>query len=143
MKRRTGNWLAGGLLLASAVSLSASEPASDAALGEDLVRAFFANPAETPLAAGFQSVHRDGARDREAELALLQNLHLGDHQLANFKVTRQDDLLIVTYSVAAQETIDGRQASTEPAYRLTVFIRDGDDWQMLAHANLVALETRR
>lgn len=143
MLRNRRTWLTGAVLLAAAATLNASEPATDAALGEELVRGFFANPAGASLAAGFQSVHQDGARDRVAELALLQNLQLGAYQLADFKVTRQADVLIVTYTVAAREMIDGQEAATEPAYRLTVFIRAAEGWQLLAHANLVAIEPRR
>ncbi|NCC38782.1 MAG: nuclear transport factor 2 family protein [Gammaproteobacteria bacterium] len=143
MCRNMGMWLIGSALLATAATLSASEPATDAALGEQLVRGFFANPAGASLAAGFQSVHQDGARDRDAERALLKQLQLGDYALADFKVTREADLLIVTYSVAAQEMIDGQPVSTEPSYRLSVFIPEGEDWQLLAHANLVAIQPRR
>jgi hypothetical protein len=143
MWRNMRMWFTGAALLATAATLSASEPATDAALGEDLVRGFFANPASVSLAAGFQSVHQDGARDRDAELALLQQLQLRDYELADFKVTRQADLLIVTYSVAAQEMIDGQPVSQEPSYRLTVFIPDGEHWQLLAHANLVAIQPQR
>ena len=64
-------------------------------------------------------------------------------ELADFKVTREADLLIVTYSVAAQEMIDGQPVSKEPSYRLSVFIPDGEDWQLLAHASLVAIQPQR
>jgi hypothetical protein len=143
MRRNMGLWLTGSALLATAATLGASHSVTDAALGEELVRGFFANPASVSLAAGFQSVHEDGARDRDAELALLKQLQLGHYMLADFKVTREADLLIVTYSVTAREMIDGQPVSTEPAYRLSVFIPDGEAWQLLAHANLAAIQPRR
>jgi hypothetical protein len=55
----------------------------------------------------------------------------------------REPLLIVTYSVTAREMIDGQPVSTEPAYRLSVFIPDGEAWQLLAHANLAAIQPRR
>ena len=110
-----------------------------AALGEKLIRQGFADPASFKLAKGFQSIHQDGARDREQERQTLSNLNLKDITLANFKVTRRENLLILTYTAAGQETIDGQSTSTEPAYRLSVFIQAGKDWELLAHANLLPM----
>ncbi len=110
-----------------------------AALGKKLILEAFADPAAIKLAKGFQSIHQDGARDREQERQTLSKLDLKDIALANFKVTRKDNLLIVTYSAAGHETVDGQATSTEPAYRLSVFVQAGKNWELLAHANLIPM----
>ena len=132
--------LLGSLILAvSALPVSAQSPESDAALGERLVRQFFADLGSVTVAKGFQSVHRDGARDREAEIKTLKGLNLKNYTLANFKVTREMNVLIVTYTFAGQETIDGKKTGAEPAPRMSVFIDTGKEWQWLAHANLIPI----
>lgn len=88
------------------------------------------------LAEGFQSVHMDGARDRAAELELLRGLDIENYTLSNIKATRQGDILIVTYSVSVEETISGQRTTNEPAPRLSVFFKQNNAWQWLAHANL-------
>jgi len=111
-----------------------------AALGERLVRQCFADPAAIKLAKGFQSVHQDGTRNREEEYATLKQLGLRRLTLSDFKVTRRENLLIVTYAAAVQETIDGQETTAAPAYRLSVFTESGKDWLLLAHANLIAMQ---
>jgi len=88
------------------------------------------------LAAGFQSVHQDGARDREAEIKLLMGLNLGEYTLDNFVTTQNENMAVVTYTVAATETIDGKVLPKSPAVRLSVFRYDGNTWKWIAHANL-------
>lgn len=115
---------------------------SVAALGEKLVRQCFSDPASIKLAKGFQSVHQDGARNREEEYATLKQLGLRRLNLSDFKVTRRENLLIVTYAAAVQEAIDAQETTSEPAYRLSVFIESGKDWLLLTHANLIAMNSR-
>ena len=128
------------VLLISALPAAAQMPESDAALGERLVREVFANPASAKLAKGFQSVHQDGVRDRDAEAKTVMALKLRDYILSNFKVTREANVLVVTYTFAGQEMIDGKQTSGQPAPRLSIFIDTGKGWQWLAHANLIPLQ---
>ncbi len=113
---------------------------SVAALGEKLVRQCFSDPASIKLAKGFQSVHQDGARNREEEYATLKQLGLQRLTLSDFKVTRRENLLILTYAAVVHETIDGQETTAAPAYRLSVFIESGKDWLLLAHANLIAMQ---
>ena len=94
---------------------------------------------EARLAPAFQSVHPDGARGKAAELALMKGLKLGDYTLADFKVTRNSNQIIVTYSVSVAETIDGKRTTTAPAMRLSVWAKNGSRWQWIAHANLKPL----
>lgn len=91
------------------------------------------------LAPAFQSVHPDRARGKAEELALMKGLKLGDYTLAGFKVTRNSNQIIVTYSVSVAETIDGKRTTTAPAMRQSVWARNGKRWQWIAHANLKPL----
>ncbi len=117
--------------------------AGDQELGQRLVGKMFALmkandiPAlDKLMAPGFQSVHSDGARTRAKELALIKKLKLGDYRLADFKTTRQGQVLVVTYTVSVAETIDAKRTNTVPAPRLSVFVKDKGQWLWLAHANL-------
>jgi hypothetical protein len=92
---------------------------------------------EAMIAPGFQSVHGDGARDRDAEIALLKGLDPLKVQFSDFKVTEQGDTIIVTYSVSVAETIDGKSLTNpEPSPRQSVWIKTPSGWQWIAHANL-------
>lgn len=88
------------------------------------------------LVDGFQSVHQDGARSREEEFELLKNLDLGEYTLDNFTTTQNENVVIVTYSVSVEETIEGKVLPTAPAMRLSVFLETDKGWQWIAHANL-------
>jgi hypothetical protein len=116
----------------------------DAVEGEQLERQIWSDiqaknwaAVEAGIAGGFQSVHPDGARDRDAELALIKGLDLGDYSLQGFKVTRNNDDLIVSYWISVQETIDGKRLSSKPAMRLSVWEQNASGgWQWVSHANL-------
>lgn len=130
--------LPGLLILLSALPLWAQTPAQDAALGEKLVREIFANPSSVKLAKAFQAVHERGVRDHDAEVKMLQSIKVSNYTLSGFKVTREANILIVTYTFTGHEIIDDRKMSGKPAPRLSVFINTGREWQWLAHANLIA-----
>lgn len=111
--------------------------------GEKLVRQLWVDmkgqnmqAIEKNTAAGFQSVHQDGSRGRQEEIALIKELNLGEYGLSDFKVTQNGSVIVATYSVSAAETIEGKQLSTKPAPRLSVFLKTDSGWQWLAHANL-------
>ena len=121
----------------------------DISLGETLVRQLWVDLKNRDVAAmqkwlaeGFQSVHQDGANDREHELKLLEGLNLGDYTLRDFHVTANGPVLVVTYKISVRETIEGERLSKVPAPRLSVFVKTEHGWQWLAHANLKPLEER-
>ena len=91
---------------------------------------------ENWIAKGFQSIHEDGARDRDDEIKLLMGLHLGEYKLNDFNSTQKGNVAIVTYTVSAYETIAGKVLPTAPAGRLSIFMYDGNAWKWIAHANL-------
>ena len=88
----------------------------------------------------FQSVHQDGSRNKEEEITTLKGLHMGEYYLSDFKMTQEQSLMVVTYTVRAQELIDGKHTLTKPSQRLSVFVKSRGRWRWLAHANFIPIE---
>jgi hypothetical protein len=130
----------GMLILLPAFSLWAQTPGPDAALGEKLVRALFANPAAVKMSKAFQTVHQGKALQREEAARSTKGIDLQDYRLSDFKVTREANILVVTYTFTGQSTLEGKKMGTGPAPRLSVFIDTGKEWQWLAHGNFSAVQ---
>ena len=94
---------------------------------------------EGKIAEGFQSVHVDGARDRAGEITLIKKLGVGQVALSDFKLTMNDDNIVVTYMISAQESIDLERLPTKPAPRLSVWKKGASGWQWICHANLTPI----
>ena len=130
-------------LALSAACLLAQSETPIAANGEKMERQMWADfkakewkAVESKIAEGFQSIHPDGARDRSGEIALIENLKLGEFTLSNFKSTVNGDNIVVTYMIAVQETIDQKRLPGKPAPRLSVWKKGTHGWQWICHANL-------
>jgi len=130
-------------LALSAVCLRAQSEAPIGAEGEKMERQMWADfkaknwkEVESKIADGFQSVHPDGARNRAGEISLIEKLNLGEISFSNFKSTVNGDNIVITYLIAVQETIDGKQLSRKPAQRLSVWKKGTHGWQWICHANL-------
>lgn len=115
----------------------------DAKIGEELVRKVFKyiknsniSALESMLSEKFQAVHSFGASNRQQEIETLKGIELKEYTLGNFKVTREGKVLIVTYTISAEETIKGERVPQKPVPRLSVFIKTDSGWEWLAHANL-------
>lgn len=128
-----------------ALPLRASEP--DGQIGEKLVKQLFADMKSTNIPAirkiispAFQSIHQDGARNRDQQIELVRGLHMAEPVLGDFVVTRNGSVLVVTYTVSVEETIGGKQLSGKQARRLTVFQETPEGWRWIAHANLQAMQ---
>ena len=139
--------LALALLFISQVVQASQEPEAELSLGEQLVRQLWADmkarnieAIEKMIAPGFQSVHEDGSRDREAEIELIKGLDLGEYTLSDFVVTENGPVIVVSYFVSVEETIEGESLSTEPAARLSVWLNTNGVWQWIIHANLKQLK---
>ena len=94
---------------------------------------------EAKIAEGFQSVHVDGARDRAGEITLIKKLGVGQVALSEFKSTMNDDNIVVTYMISAQESIDLERLPTKPESRLSVWKKEAGGWQWICHANLTPI----
>jgi hypothetical protein len=112
-------------------------------LGEQLVRQFWeavrtadVDALHAILAPGFQSIHQDGARSRDEELALLAAIDISDYTLTGFAMTRQGATMVVTYMASVEETLAGTRTTATPAPRMAVFLMTESGWQLLAIANL-------
>ncbi|MGD9788348.1 MAG: nuclear transport factor 2 family protein [Sulfuricellaceae bacterium] len=115
--------------------------------GEKLVRQFWNDMAtqniaaiEKYLAPGFQSIHQDGARDRAGEITLLKGLNMKKYSLSDFKETENGPVVIVTYFASTHETIGGKELSSKPAPRMSAWLKTGQGWQLIMHANLNPLK---
>jgi hypothetical protein len=118
-----------------------TSPAQDTALGTRLVNRFFtalqkqdAKALDALLSPAFQVARADGSTSTKAQyLAALPKVE--KYALDDFVVTRAGRNLVARYSVVTSETINGEVLSRDPALRLSVFVRDGGAWQLLAHSN--------
>ena len=102
---------------------------------EDM-KSFNLKALESKIAPEFQSIHSDGPRNKSGELELIKNLKLSKFSLTDFKITQQDNILIITYSVSAPEVIDEHHLSRTPTPRMSIWKKNHDHWQIIAHANL-------
>ena len=119
----------------------------DLYLGEKLIRDLWAAikaqnwaEVEIKIAINFQSVHQDGSRNRQQEIELIKKLDLGDYELSDFKVSRMDSTLIISYMVSVAERIDGIVLSEKTAARLSIMQKIDNKWLWVAHANLIPLK---
>jgi hypothetical protein len=94
------------------------------------------NAVEGKIAEGFQSVHPDGARDRVNEISLIKDLKVGQVNFNDFRSTKSDDNIVVTYMISVQETIDLERLPTKATPRLSAWKKGADGWQWICHANL-------
>lgn len=94
------------------------------------------NSIEAKISPDFQSIHSDGARNDKEELRLIKNLNLGKYTLSDFKITERGSTIIITYMVAAEETIDQKRMPKNPMPRMSVWQKNGEKWEWIAHANL-------
>ena len=121
----------------------AAASAADHDLGQQLVEKLWAGFAKPDLAAldkfvapGFQSLHEDGARDWTQERQLIADLKLTPYVLFDYKVTRNGDVLLVTYQCIVGETIAAVNLAKESTPRLDVFVQTGGEWKLLSHVNV-------
>lgn len=130
----------------SAVALgacSSSESLPDPeATGRELVTEFLSllSTEEAPgleefLAEGFQLQRADGTGATKDEYlvehSVVKSFELGDELVA----VQDGDVLTVRWSVAVDSTISGEAQSTADAPRLSVFVRSGSAWKLIAHSN--------
>lgn len=123
------------------------EPRAESPTGEELVKQFWAavkaddiGQLDQLLANAFQSAHDDGARDKAQELDLAKKDDISDYTLSDFKVTQQGPAIVVTYFGEVAETINDKRLPKKKAARITVFLKTGKGWQIIAHANLNPLK---
>ncbi len=88
------------------------------------------------MSPAFQSINTKGAQDLALNMAIIKAEKLGNYELANIKVTQAQDNLIVSYQIKVPENYLGKKMSPKLHYRLDVWTKNNDGWQIISHANL-------
>lgn len=100
---------------------------------------FSGDPAQVDevLAPQFQLIRANGQGFTRADY--LKNLPSQNKRIAWSDVVATGDhsILVLRYRAEVDQVIDGK-ATTGTAPRLSVFLRDGNRWMILAHANFSA-----
>jgi len=115
--------------------------------GKELVQQLWVNfktnnweEIEKQMGSGFQSVHQDGTRDKDAQIELLKGLDLSDYTISDYTVTAEGPVIIVTYKITVEETLEGTRLPERTVMRLSAWVKSGDDWKWIIHANLTAMK---
>jgi hypothetical protein len=89
---------------------------------------------KTFMSPAFTLERADGTGSNKGDY--LRNLPtVQSFNLTDFNASRDGDVLAVRYLAEATGIVDGKPYTPGPAPRLTVFVRDGKKWQIVAHAN--------
>ena len=115
--------------------------------GKELVQQLWVNfktnnweEIEKQMGSGFQSVHQDGTKDKDAQIELLKGLDLSDYIISDYTVTAEGPVIIVTYKITVEETLEGIRLPERTVMRLSAWVKSGDDWKWIIHANLTAMK---
>ena len=122
-------------------TVAVTSPERDTALATRLVNRFFTALQRQDTAAlrrllspAFQVARADGSTSTKA--AYLANPpRVEKYAIDDMLVTREGGSLVARYSVVTSETVNGQELARDPALRLSVFVRDGGAWRLLAHSN--------
>ena len=86
------------------------------------------------MSPAFQLERADGSGSGKADY--LQNIPtVQSFNLTDFSASRAGNVLVVRYRADATGIVNGKPYTPGPAPRLSVFVRDGKKWQIVAHAN--------
>ncbi len=96
--------------------------------------------ADSFMLESFQVIHEDGASNKEQELQLIAGLNIDTYNITNLICTQNKNVIVATYIVSVEETINGERLSKAPAARMSVFMEDEGTWKWISHANLKPLE---
>jgi len=95
---------------------------------------------EKQMSSGFQSVHQDGTRDKDAQIELIKGLDLSDYTISDYTVTTEGPVIIVTYKITVEETLAGTRLPERTVMRLSSWVKSEDDWKWIIHANLTPMK---
>lgn len=124
----------------AAAHTGVSEAEAQAAVDSFLDALLSGDPAKVDkvLAPEFQIMRSDGSHyDKVTYLNALPK-YAAASTASNLKVTGHGEILVASYIVTSNQTIDG-QAVEAVAPRLSVFHKEGDSWLIVAHANFARL----
>jgi hypothetical protein len=118
-----------------------AQTSDDVATGKSLVNQFFTliqkkdtAGLDKMLSPAFQLERADGTGTGKTEyLKALPTLN--SFELSDFSASRVGNVLVVRYLASATGVVNGKPYAPGPAPRLSVFVRNGKRWQIVAHAN--------
>lgn len=87
------------------------------------------------LSPGFQLIRADGSTADKPQY-LANPADVSNFELSDFSVGRQGDAIAALYTVTTTEEIDRQLYTEDPRQRLSVFVDNNGEWQLIAHANL-------
>lgn len=90
---------------------------------------------DTFLSPAFQVVRADGSASNKAEY-LADPPKVAAYEISDVDTTVDGNIMVVRYTVTTKETIDEELYFEDPRPRLSVFVKSGDTWQLIGHANL-------
>lgn len=105
----------------------------------DAIKAGDAEAGAAMVAPHFQITRATGEVMNAAEYAN-DIPHYEDYAIDQVHATRSGDVIVATYTAAADTTFDGEADLSPPSLRLTVFQLIDGSWKMAAHANFAALQ---
>ena len=85
-----------------------------------------------------QFFNSNGVYDRDSAMSLMREMNLGPVEFRDFKVTRAQDNLIVSFWLAASEDRNGVALSLEYSPRLSVWTKSDSQWKCIAYADLIS-----
>lgn len=88
-----------------------------------------------------QFVNSNGAYDRENAMLLMREMNLGLVEFKDFKVTQAQDNLIISFWLAVVEDRNGIKLPLQYSPRLSVWKKEGSQWQCIAYADLISVKT--
>ena len=92
---------------------------------------------EAFLSPAFQVVRTDGSASNKTEY-LADPPKVSAYEISDVDTTVDGNIMVVRYTVTTKETIDQQLYFEDPRPRLSVFVKVGDSWQLIGHANLNA-----
>lgn len=127
-------------MIAATPSFAQSEDVAEEALTAFLQAAQDHDAAalDALLAPEFQVMRSVGGGTNKADY-LAGVPDFGPFSFSDMVVTTHGDIMVVRYTFTVVETTDG-QAVSHQSPRLTVFRREGEIWQVVAHANFAEAE---
>lgn len=90
------------------------------------------------LSPAFLRQGADGTSSTKAEYLDSTPAVIAHYEIQDLEATRSGPVLVARYDVVTEEMLGGNQAKTEPAPRLTVFVKGDHGWQVIAHSNFNA-----
>jgi len=152
--QQVGRVMAAAVLIVTSVVAVASTATADVSpetqanteKAEELVTEFFdlvavdADPADLKafLSPAFILQRADGSFADKA--AYLEDPSIVEsYEITDLQATRTGPVIVARYTVVVDSTIGGRKQATDPAPRLSVFVKGKDGWQIVAHSNFNSL----